>query len=930
MPTPKRLVAGALALCLATPLAAQQSRCALLTTSPAQTTFRSSAADLPVDRLADLLVLAPGTSALNHGELSVRGAGRGANGLYLDGVPANPGWRNFASPALGGSYYGDAGAGIGIGTNGFEELRLITGLVPVDRGNAVGGVIDVETDPCSSTDSSGAPSLRASVASDAFLGADHGIGFNRLALRGGGRFGRLRVGGEAIAEGQRTARLGLDQNGSPIYLADGIDTTVTYNDGTVDHSVDILRFVPAPGIRLPSSAATTYTLGGHATYDLSDRHRLQLSAFASQRQARALSYEDLYNPRQAFADRAWSQVVTGSWLGRLGGRDRLALSGEAHLSMQWDHETNGPLSDAGERDSRDPASGLMLAPLGFRFDAANFPVNDALVDNFRRNSGRRSPYDLNDPTQYGLVDEFRNNAYGLLGFSESGGPTGLLTLYRERRLVGSAALTAQVGDQHRLRAGVEGIHYDLNLYSSQLTSQVLADAYVESPRQVALFSDYQFTAADIVLTAGFRVDHFQSGASRPDFPRISSMPGFDPANPTALFHDDRGHSRISPRVAAEFRASPKARLFAGISSLAQIPDFAQLYRGINTDYSITSQRQQFGTDLGFEHATLIEAGGSYLLDPMTSVRGSVWTRKDNDVIAAVSQLEFDPLIGSTVDVQRLKNAISGKATGIDLQLTRTLGSHGQAWVSYGYVSADSLVRSGARTHNLAAALLYETGPASQALGGVLRNVGMFATVRVASGTAYTRCGGELNEESGVLSDNVRCDIYVGTFNSAHLPATRVVDLRVTRTVTAGPTSLVIFADARNLLNTRNLIRVFTQTGSTTNELDRLRAVSGGLDAFANEASQNGARFADGTIDLTFGGAADPRGACGGWGTAAGTPAPPNCLYLLGAESRFGNGDHLFTEAEQTRAIEAYYYVGHGEQAFTGPGRRVRLGLEVRF
>jgi hypothetical protein len=54
------------------------------------------------------------------------------------------------------------------------------------------------------------------------------------------------------------------------------------------------------------------------------------------------------------------------------------------------------------------------------------------------------------------------------------------------------------------------------------------------------------------------------------------------------------------------------------------------------------------------------------------------------------------------------------------------------------------------------------------------------------------------------------------------------------------------------------------------------------------------------------------------------------VYLLGAEQRFGDGDHRFTPPEQTRAVDALYAVGRGLQAFTGPGRRVRLGLELHF
>jgi hypothetical protein len=909
-------------------LAAQQAACPV-SPSLAGTTFGADASALPVDRIADLLALAPGVASLNHGELSIRGGARGGIGTYLNGVPVIPGRRDSASPLLGGSYLGDPGVGLAVGTNAFTALRLTPSLVSPEIGNATAGVVEVETTPCAPGSGDRRVSLRAAVASDAVLGAGHGLGFNRLTLNGDGTFGRLVAGFAATVEGQRTARLGLQQNDPPVYLADGVDTTVSYNDGGSDRTVDIVRFRAAPGIRLPSSAASSYAVAGHLGYYLGTRHRLQLTALGSQRQNRIFDYQALYNPRQALADRVWSQVVTGSWFGRLSDSGPVRLSAEGHLSLQWDHETGGPLTGDGERDSRDPATGIMLAPLDFRFDQSNFAVDEALIGNFRRNDGRRSPYDLDHSNQYQPVDEFRNDAYGILGWSESGGPVGRLTLYREKRLVGKGVVTADVGDRHRLRAGFEATRYDVDFYSSQLTSQAGADAYRESPALLALFGEYQLRYRELTLTGGARFDRFNSGASRPGFPRISSMPGFDPANPTAGFVADRSHSRVSPRLSAAFQVSPRARVFGGYTAFAQAPDFATLFQGINTDFSVTTQAQRYGTDLDFEHAEIIEAGAQFAPDEVTSLAGNLWSRGDRGVVINTLSSEFDPFTASQVDLNRYRNRGRARSTGVDVRITRSLGARGQAWVSYSFVSPDSLVKAASRDHNVAAAMLYQTGE-SRALGGALRRLGIYGAVRVATGTRYTRCLGSLAEESDVLSDNIFCHFYQDTLNSTRLPALKLVDLRVTRSVDLGSTSLVLFADARNLLNSRNVLRVFTQTGTTRNPLDIAQVRDGTINGFANEGDANGARRGDGALDLSFGNAADPRAACGGWTTASGTPAPPNCVYLINAEERFGDGDHIFTVAEQGRAAEALYYVARGEQNFTGPGRRVRLGVELRF
>jgi hypothetical protein len=70
--------------------------------------------------------------------------------------------------------------------------------------------------------------------------------------------------------------------------------------------------------------------------------------------------------------------------------------------------------------------------------------------------------------------------------------------------------------------------------------------------------------------------------------------------------------------------------------------------------------------------------------------------------------------------------------------------------------------------------------------------------------------------------------------------------------------------------------------------------------------------------------------CSTWVSSRNDPAAANCLYLIRAEQRYGDGDHVFTIDEQTDAINALYDVGRGEQQQLGVGRRARLGFEVNF
>ena len=52
------------------------------------------------------------------------------------------------------------------------------------------------------------------------------------------------------------------------------------------------------------------------------------------------------------------------------------------------------------------------------------------------------------------------------------------------------------------------------------------------------------------------------------------------------------------------------------------------------------------------------------------------------------------------------------------------------------------------------------------------------------------------------------------------------------------------------------------------------------------------------------------------------PAAANCVYLIRAEERYGNGDHVYTVDEQTNAINALYDAGRGDAGAhrAGPSR----------
>jgi hypothetical protein len=224
-----------------------------------------------------------------------------------------------------------------------------------------------------------------------------------------------------------------------------------------------------------------------------------------------------------------------------------------------------------------------------------------------------------------------------------------------------------------------------------------------------------------------------------------------------------------------------------------------------------------------------------------------------------------------------------------------------------------------------------------ALGSVFRNVSLFSTFRYTSGTPYTKCGAS-SDEISVLSIEACGRNFPEGLNTQRLPSIKEFNARLTKNFALGGLDVTGYLDVRNLLNFKNVLQVFATNGDIRSAEEREAHNRADLNDLAAERDNNSAGVVDpndpsapAAIDLRFGGVSDPRTGCDDWvSSQSSKPAAANCVYLIRAEERFGNGDHVFTVDEQTNAVNALYDAGRGEQEQTAPGRRARLGLEINF
>src|SRR5687768_1526253 len=407
---------------------------------------------LPVDRLSQVLTLQPGVVADASGNgVSIRGGRRDEAATYVDGVPVDPGNRSSPGGVSGGNT-------IAIGTNSFEEASVTTGASSAEFGNAQSGIVNIATRTGSTTGYTG----NVSWETDEPFGRNMSTGFNRIQAAFGGPL-RFVSGLSFFLSGERYAYGGLGSENFPNFMLAGVDTTVAVpgapGSATSDTSyVDVFNLAVArgrceqfatttnaeiadnygigcQGTRNPRSPTSNYSLQGKLNYSYGSGSRFSVLYLGSQNQTRGgVTFNS--NPTNLFGNRSTNRIYQVNWTQNLSKSAERALALDASISYQQDAFINSPLTPAGELSTRNSFGGFLIAPLDLLFDDESFPVDAALIENFRSNTPgtRRSPYDLENTDQYRASNEFRDSPYGLAGGAERGGPTGVVQQNQENRL----------------------------------------------------------------------------------------------------------------------------------------------------------------------------------------------------------------------------------------------------------------------------------------------------------------------------------------------------------------------------------------------------------------------------------------------------------------------------------------------------------------
>lgn len=325
-----------------------------------------------------------------------------------------------------------------------------------------------------------------------------------------------------------------------------------------------------------------------------------------------------------------------------------------------------------------------------------------------------------------------------------------------------------------------------------------------SPWSGAIYSEVQARSTDLAITLGLRYDQFSGRAE---------LPG----------KAAQAKRSLSPRFAVS-TVLKGATFIASIGKFSQAPDYQYLVDAAFDDTTRTGRSRQGNPGLGFESSTQYEFSLRIRPVPFVSVRGNVYIRRLDGLVASVP-LSVDP------DSSIFGNVDAGSVKGAEVIVEREFQNNWAVRVSYSLqeatansssaffirrsftidpVSGDTLFPSKVefpldydRRHTLTAIV---SGAVPATAGPRVLGVRPFAAIegtvifRVASGLPFT-------------FTNAAGDSIVGLPNDGRLPGTSTLDMLVRRPIRLGAVRGIVYVDARNLLNRRNVVSVRRDTGT---------------------------------------------------------------------------------------------------------------------
>lgn len=378
--------------------------------------------------------------------------------------------------------------------------------------------------------------------------------------------------------------------------------------------------------------------------------------------------------------------------------------------------------------------------------------------------------------------------------------------------------TYQTNFNHQFKGGLEFVSHDLNVYEESEPwpgGTQFKDQYIKKPIEFAAYLQDKIEYNYLIVNVGLRFDYADPKATM--WPDIYHFGHFDENNNWVLAEEVpvTPKTQLSPRIGLAHPITEDAVFHFAYGHFFQNPDYnAQYY---NLDKDINTSLPLIGNpDVKPQKTVSYEAGIKYRLSESWALDLTAWYKDITDLLSTlqVSYLSQDYVVFYNSDYASVK--------GIDLTLQKRYSNYFSGSVDYTYMVAkgnNSQPLGGYfdafageeiphqeyyldfdQRHKIALNLNFNI-PENSGLDifgmDILSNFNLNILVRANSGLPYTP----------YVDPTVRIDI-----NSGRKPWTSTIDLRAVKTIPFSFISAALVLEITNLLNTENVVYVYSRTG----------------------------------------------------------------------------------------------------------------------
>ncbi len=288
------------------------------------------------------------------------------------------------------------------------------------------------------------------------------------------------------------------------------------------------------------------------------------------------------------------------------------------------------------------------------------------------------------------------------------------------------------------------------------------------------------------------------------------------------FEEYTPQATFMPRIGVSFPVTDRAVFFASYNITSQRPT-ERAFTPFRSYEEITTQNSRRpNPKLKPERTTQYELGFRQRLGASTALTISGFYRTQENKISNRRLIGGFPSYGTYLNADF--TTTKGIEFGFDLRRTRNLAVNANYTLAFAQGTGSDAAATAVvvwrgsvfpntiapadfdQRHTLNASVDYRFGE-GEGPSSLLENTGLNVLFRYGSGMAYTALAGSSFNVSDSFTDDA-----VGSINSARLPSTTRIDVRLDRRFQVGTASLTAYLIVLNLLDTQNVLAVFRATG----------------------------------------------------------------------------------------------------------------------